>query len=186
MKTGILFLAAALALALGGCALQNADFGTVGAAEPRRAEPMDFGDFSNSYLPPGPAFQNGAGVALTQQLIWEAAYDPSVGSPLWQYREQDASDTQQKGAGAPCAGAVGRVANGAKPRADALCHRRRAAAVARFPDRSKDSRQGRCLGGSLCLSYGKSRSESVWCEKVPLGFWCVREQANVGSIVIGI
>ena len=97
MKTGILFLAAALALALGGCALQNADFGTVGAAEPRRAEPMDFGDFSNSYLPPGPAFQNGASVALTQQLIWEAAYDPSVGSPLWQYREQDASDTQQKG-----------------------------------------------------------------------------------------
>ena len=97
MKTGILFLAAALALALGGCALQNADFGTVGAAEPRRAEPLDLGDFSNSYLPPGPAFQNGASVALTQQLIWEAAYDPSVGSPLWQSHGQDASDTRQKG-----------------------------------------------------------------------------------------
>lgn len=97
MKTGILFLAAALALALGGCALQNADFGTVGAARPLEPEPLDLGDFSNSYLPPGPAFQNGASVALTQQLIWEAAYDPSVGSPLWQSHGQDASDTRQKG-----------------------------------------------------------------------------------------
>lgn len=59
MKTGILFLAAALALALGGCALQNADFGTVGAAEPRRAEPMDFGDFSTRICRPAPPFKTG-------------------------------------------------------------------------------------------------------------------------------
>ena len=96
MKTGILFLAAAL-LVLAGCALQNQDFGTVGAARPLEPEPLDLGDFSNSYLPPGPAFQNGASVALTQQLIWEAAYDPSVGSPLWQSHGQDASDTRQRG-----------------------------------------------------------------------------------------